>query len=96
MDTDLSGITSQTDNADPVFRSVEKYANHPRFSFKYVTRNKIAKEIQNLDSKTACRESDIPVKLMKKTQMLFLLLSTITSITLYSVSASLQNQKMQM
>ena len=24
------------------------------FSFKYVTRNKIAKEIQNLDSKKAC------------------------------------------
>ena len=29
MDSDLSGITSQTNNADLVFRSVEKYANHP-------------------------------------------------------------------
>ena len=35
------------------------------FSFKCVTRNKIAKEIQNLDSKKACQESDIPVKLQK-------------------------------
>ena len=35
------------------------------FSYKYVTRNKIAKEIQNLDSKKACQESDIPVKLKK-------------------------------
>ena len=35
------------------------------FSFKYVTRNKIAKEIQNVDSKKACQESDVPVKLIK-------------------------------
>ena len=35
------------------------------FSFKYVTWNKIAKEIQNLDSKKACQESDTPVKLKK-------------------------------
>ena len=34
------------------------------FSFKYVTRNKIAKEIQNFDSKKACQESDITVKLI--------------------------------
>ena len=35
------------------------------FSFKYVTRNKIAKEIQNLDSKKACQESGMTVKLIK-------------------------------
>ena len=35
------------------------------FSFKYVTRNEIAKEIQILDRKKACQESDIPVKLIK-------------------------------
>ena len=36
------------------------------FSFKYVTRNKTAREIQDLDSKKAPQESDIPVKLIKK------------------------------
>ena len=61
------------------------------FSFKYVTRNKTAREIQDLDSKKAPQESDIPVKLIKKSLMLFLLLSTITSITFSSVPVSLQN-----
>ena len=28
IDSDLSDITSQANNADPVFRAVEKYANH--------------------------------------------------------------------
>ena len=35
------------------------------FSFKYVARNKIAKEIQNFDSEKACQENEIPVKLIK-------------------------------
>ena len=35
------------------------------FSFKYFTRNKIANEIQNLDSEKACQESEIPVKLIQ-------------------------------
>ena len=35
------------------------------FSFKFVTRNKIPKEIQNLDSKNAFQKSDIPVNLTK-------------------------------
>ena len=81
IDSDLNDITSQTNNADPVFRAIEKYANHPSilkikrkmsdkglsFSFKYVARNRITKEIHNLDSKKACQESDIPIKLTKKT-----------------------------
>ena len=33
--------------------------------FKYVARNKIAWEMQNLDSKKACEKSDITVKLIK-------------------------------
>ena len=61
------------------------------FSFKYVTRNKTAREIQDLDSKKAPQESDISVKLIKKSLILFLLLSTITSITFSSVPVSLQN-----
>ena len=77
IDSDLNDVRSQTNKADPVFRAIEKYANHPSilkikrkmsdkvlsFSFKYVTRNKITKEIQNLDSKKACQKSDIPIKL---------------------------------
>ena len=51
------------------------------FYFKYVTRNKIAEEIQNLDSKKACQESDIPVKLIKILDLIFPF-TTITSITL--------------
>ena len=61
IDSDLGGITTQTNNVDPVFRAIEKYVNHPSilkikrkmsdkglsFSFKYVTRCKIAKEMQN-------------------------------------------------
>ena len=36
------------------------------FSFKYVTRNEIAKKMQILDKKKkACQETDIPVKLIK-------------------------------
>ena len=60
------------------------------FYFKYVTRNKIAEEIQNLDSKKACQESDIPVKLIKILDLIFPF-TTITSITLQSVPVSLQN-----
>ena len=51
------------------------------FYFKYVTRNKIAEEIQNLDSKKACQESGIPVKLIKILDLIFPF-TTITSITL--------------
>ena len=29
IDSDLSDIRSQANNADPVFRALEKYANHP-------------------------------------------------------------------
>ena len=36
------------------------------FSFKYFTKGKITKEIKKLDSKKACQESDIPVKVIKK------------------------------
>ena len=35
------------------------------FSFKFVDKPKIYKEINKLDSKKACQEHDIPVKLIK-------------------------------
>ena len=35
------------------------------FSFKYLTRNKIEIQIQNLDRKKACQKSEIPVKFKK-------------------------------
>ena len=62
-----------------ILKIKRKMSNHPSilkikrkmsnkglgFSFKYVIRNKIVKEMQNLDSKKTCQESDIPVKLIK-------------------------------
>ena len=41
------------------------------FSFKYITTNKITKEIQNLNSKKGFQESDIPVKLIKNLYVIF-------------------------
>ena len=41
------------------------------FSFKYITRNKKTKEMQNLDSKKGFQESDIPVKLIKNLYVIF-------------------------
>ena len=36
-----------------------------KFSFIFETKNKILAEIQDLDNKIACRESDTPVKIIK-------------------------------
>ena len=41
------------------------------FSFKFVDKPKISKEINKLDGKKACQEHDIPVKLIKSNKDLF-------------------------
>ena len=41
------------------------------FSFEFVNKTKISKEINKLDSKKACQEHDIPVKLIKSNKELF-------------------------
>ena len=63
----------------PILKAIAKYKNHPsifriknymkekdlNFSFEFVHKPKISKEINKLDSKKACQEHDIPVKLIK-------------------------------
>ena len=41
------------------------------FSFEFVDKPKISKEINKLDGKKACQEHDIPVKLIKSNKHLF-------------------------
>ena len=41
------------------------------FSFEFVDKSNISKEINKLDSKKACQEHDIPVKLIKSNKDLF-------------------------
>ena len=51
------------------------------FSFEFVDKPKISKEINQLNGKKACQEHDIPVKLIKSNKDLFLILYTTISIT---------------
>ena len=63
---------------DPVLKAIEKYKNHPSvkkisdkydknsFSFHHVSLDEIKKEIQNLDTKKACQDTDIPTKIINK------------------------------
>ena len=46
----------------------EKYLN---FSFEFVDKPKISKEINKLDYKKACQEHNIPVKLIKSNKKFF-------------------------
>ena len=41
------------------------------FSFEFVDKTKISKEINKLDGKKTCQEHDIPVKLIKSNKDLF-------------------------
>ena len=70
---------------DPILKAIAKYENHPsilriknymkkkdlNFSFEFVDKPKISKEINKLDGKKACQEHDIPVKLIKSNKDLF-------------------------
>ena len=55
------------------------------FSFEFVDKPKISKEINQLNGKKACQEHDIPVKLIKSNKDLFLILYTTISMTPCSV-----------
>ena len=71
---------SETSSSDPVWASIERFSKHPsilnikkrmgkispKFKFQYVDQNPISKEIQNLNSKKAMQQNDIPVKLLKE------------------------------
>ena len=70
---------------DPIFKAIAKYENHPSilriknymkekdlyFSFEFVDKPKISKEIDKLDEKKSCQEHDIPVKWIKLNKDLF-------------------------
>ena len=70
---------------DPILKAIAKYENHPGilriknymkekdlyFSYGFVDKPKISKEINKVDDKKACQEHDIPVKLMKSKKDLF-------------------------
>ena len=70
---------------DPILKAIAKYENHPSilriknymkekdlyFSFEFVDKPKISKEINKLNKKKACQEHDIPVKLIKSNKDLF-------------------------
>ena len=69
----------KTSSSDPVWASIERFSKHPsilnikkrmgnispKFKFQYVDQNQISK-IQNLNSKKAMQQNDIPVKLLKE------------------------------
>ena len=62
---------------DPILRIIEQYKNHPnvvaineknlnkQFSFEYIPKSDIKKEILNLDVSKASQDSDIPTKIIK-------------------------------
>ena len=68
----------------PILTAIVKYKNHlsikaikrvsnsnSLFSFDIVDREKILKEISNLDHANACQESDIPTKVIKENADIF-------------------------
>ena len=70
---------------DPILKAIAKYENHPSilrikdymkekgfyFSFEFVDKPKISKEINKLNEKKTCQEHDTPVKLIKSNKDLF-------------------------
>ena len=71
---------SKTTQDNPVLACIEKFSTHPiiisiqkcmetnsnKFSFKYEERKKFLTEIQNLNSRKASQQNDIPVKILKE------------------------------
>ena len=70
---------SKTTQENPVLACIEKFSKHPsivsikkrmettsnKFSFKYEDRKKFLTEIENLNSRKASQQNDIPVKILK-------------------------------
>ena len=70
---------------DPILKAIAKYENHPsllriknymkekdlNFSFEFVDKLKLSKEIDKLDSKKACQKHSIPAKLIKSNKDIF-------------------------
>ena len=55
----------------PILKAIAKYENHcsilriKNYTFEFINKPENFKEINKLDSKKACQEHDIPVKLIK-------------------------------
>ena len=68
---------------DPILRIIEKYKNHPsivpinennlakQFSFNYIPKSDVEREILNLDVSIASQDSDIPTKIIKMNADIF-------------------------
>ena len=68
---------------DPILRIIELYKNHPsivtinknnmakQFSFKYIPKSDVEREILNLDVSKASQDSDIPTKIVKMNADIF-------------------------
>ena len=68
---------------DPILRIIEQYKNHPsivainennlakQFSFKYIPKSDVEREILNLDVSKASQDSDIPTKIVKMNTDIF-------------------------
>ena len=62
---------------DPTLRIIEQYKSHPsvvatneknlikKFSFEYIPKSDVKKEILNLDVSKASQDSDVPIKIIK-------------------------------
>ena len=76
---------SNTTQDNPVIACIEKFSKNPskvsikkrmettsnKFSFKYEERKKFLTEIQNLNSRKASQQNDIPVKTLNKNSDIF-------------------------
>ena len=77
---DIEGeIPNESNISDPILKIIDRYENHSSvlaikkefvdsnssFSFNFVDKQKISKEITKLDNKKSCQEFDIPVKIIK-------------------------------
>ena len=79
---------------DPILKAIAKDENHPsilriknylkmHFSFEFVDKPKISKEVNKLDRKKACQKHNIPVKLIKSNKDLFSYINRIKIFFLY-------------
>ena len=79
-DSNFVKIAENFSTSDPVLKTIKKYEKQPRIlkikekikneniscSFSFVTKETILNYLHKLNSKKACQESDIPVKIMKE------------------------------
>ena len=88
IEIDQQYLSNVSNISDPVEKVIKKYQKHPSisvinkmvssaeneasFSFTCVTADDISKEIKRLDIKKATQESDIPTKVIKQFQNLFI------------------------